>query len=135
MTSLDQYHRSGLQAYLDDEYLTDLLTFVTYPNLLWDWIHVWPLLGLPQDQASEREDTDRKRLHLMGLKHQYDPYRHILSSFLTDGERAGQYVVTKEHYTRVALKMARYLFEPKKPYASLCWQCLFRSFVHANESD
>jgi hypothetical protein len=115
MTSLDQYHRAGLQAYQEDEYLCDLLTFVTYPNPLWDWIHVWPLLGLPQNQAAEREDTDRKRLHLMGLKPQYDPYRHILSDFLTDQERAGQYMVTKEYYTRVALKMAKYLFEPKKP--------------------
>jgi len=115
MTSLDQYHRASLQGYLEDEYLTDLLTFVTFPTPLWDWIHVWPLLGLAQNQATGREDTDRKRLHLMGLKAQHDQYRHILSGFLTDQERAGQYMLTKEHYTRVALKVAKYLFEPKKP--------------------
>lgn len=115
MTSLDQYHRVGLQAYLEDEYLTDLLTFVTYPTPLWDWIHVWPLLGLPQNQATGREDMDRKRLHIMGLKPQYDTYRHLLSDFLTDRERAEQYMLTNEHYARVALKIAKYLFEPKTP--------------------
>jgi len=39
----------------------------------------------------------------------------MLSQFLTDRERAGRYVITHAHYTRVALRMAKYLFEPKKP--------------------
>jgi len=115
MGSLDQYHFTTLQPYFEDEYLTDLLTFVTYSSRLWDWIHMWPLLGLPQSQTVEQEEKDRKGLHLMGLKQCYDKYRHTLADFLTDSKRAGVCVITKDHYTRVALKLAKYLFEPKKP--------------------
>jgi hypothetical protein len=115
MLAWDQYLHAELEKYFADEYLTDLLTFVTYPHLLWDWIHMWPLLCLPQEETIEREEIDRQGLHLMGLKQTFDPYRHMLSQFLTDRERAGRYVITPAHYTRVALHMAKYLFEPKKP--------------------
>ncbi|KDR77817.1 hypothetical protein GALMADRAFT_245920 [Galerina marginata CBS 339.88] len=115
MLAWDQYLHAELKNYFADEYLTDLLTFVTYPHLLWDWIHMWPLLGLPQEQTVEQEEIDRRGLHLMGLKQTFDPYRHMLSQFLTDRERAGRYLITRSHYTRVALNIAKYLFEPKKP--------------------
>ncbi|KAF8878896.1 hypothetical protein CPB84DRAFT_1793757 [Gymnopilus junonius] len=95
--------------------LVHLLTFVTYPHLLWDWLHVWPLLAVPADETVEVEDMDRRGLYLMGLKQTFDPYRHMLSQFLTDKARAGRYVMAPAHYTRVALRIAKYLFEPKKP--------------------
>jgi hypothetical protein len=63
--------------------------------------------------ANGWEDRDRKRLHLTGVKLAYDPYPHILLDFLTDQERAGQYMLTKEHYMAIALKMAKYLSNPK----------------------
>ncbi|KAF8964897.1 hypothetical protein BDZ97DRAFT_822699 [Flammula alnicola] len=115
MHAWDQYLHAELKNYFADLCLTDLLTFVTYPNLLWDWIHMWPLLGLAQSDAIEKEEMDRRGLHLMGLKQIFDAYRHMLSQFLTDRERAGRYHLTSEHYTRVALRIAKYLFEPKKP--------------------
>lgn len=115
MSALDRFYLVELHSYFEDEFLIDLLTFVTYPNFLWDWVHMWPLLGLPQGEAFEREEVDRKRLHVMGLKQVHDPYRHMLAQFLTNHERAGKYVITKDHYTRVAMKVAKYLFEPKKP--------------------
>jgi len=111
----DHYLHAELKHYFADEYLTDLLVFATYPNLLLDWLHMWPLLGLPQHETIEREERDRRGLHLIGLKQTYDQYRHMLAQFLADRERAGKFVMTKQHYTRVALRIARYLFEPKKP--------------------
>ena len=116
MHAWDQYLHSELSKYFSDEYLTDLLTFVTYPHLLWDWLHVWPLLGVPVEESVEREEADKRGLYLMGLKQIYDPYRHMMMQFLTDAARAGRYAMTPAHYTRVAFRIARYLFEPKKPY-------------------
>lgn len=115
MASLDRYHQTALEAYFEDECLTDLLTFVTYSDSLWDWTHVWPLLGLPHEDTVIREDQDKKKLHILGLKQAYHSYRQLLSQFLTDADRAGKYRITDDHYTRVALKVAKYLFEPKKP--------------------
>jgi len=115
MRAWDQYLTTELKTYFADEYLTDLLTFVTYPHLLWDWMHMWPLLGVPQDEAQKKEDTDKEGLYLMGLKQTFDAYRHMLSQFLTDQTRSGEFIMTRTHYTRVALRIARYLFEPKKP--------------------
>ncbi|KAF9522300.1 hypothetical protein CPB83DRAFT_118206 [Crepidotus variabilis] len=115
MGLLDHYHQSALEGYFADDCLTDLLTFVTYPDSLWDWIHVWPLLGLMHSETVEREESDRKKLHLLGLKQTYDSYRHILAQYLADETRAGRYHLVEAHYTRVALKVAKYLFEPKQP--------------------
>ncbi|KAJ3509113.1 hypothetical protein NLJ89_g5385 [Agrocybe chaxingu] len=112
---LDQYLLNELKNYTPDEPLFDLLTFVTYPNLLWEWLHMWPLLGVPAAETAEREEVDRRSLCLMGLKQPFDQYRHILAGFLTDRGRAGRSTLDGGHYARVALKMARYLFEPKKP--------------------
>jgi hypothetical protein len=110
-----QYLYSELKNYFTDACLIDLVTFVTYQNLLWNWIHVWPLLGIPFDETADKEAVDLKGLHLMGLKQQFDPYRHLLSQFLTDTTRAGIFFITSKHYTRVALRIVKYLFEPKKP--------------------
>jgi hypothetical protein len=47
MIAWDQYLHAELKSYLADEYLMDLLAFVTYPQ-----IHVWALVGpsyLPLD--------------------------------------------------------------------------------------
>ncbi|KAH9480031.1 hypothetical protein JR316_0006628 [Psilocybe cubensis] len=115
LRSWDQYLHNELSTYFADESLTDLLTFVTYPNLLWDWLHMWPLLGVPPPESLEKEAIDKRSLHLMGLKQVFDPYRHMLSQFLTDKDRAGRQVITRAHYTRVALRLAKYLFEPKTP--------------------
>lgn len=116
MMAWDQYLHAELKTYsADDEYLTDLLAFVTYPHLFWDWIHVWPLLGLSYNDSLEREDADRKALHLTGLKQPFDAYRHMLSQFLTNQERAGRHWVTHHVYARVAFRMTKYLFEPKRP--------------------
>lgn len=115
MHSWDQYLHAELKHYLANEHLAALLTFVTYPNPLWDWLHVWPLLGVAQANAGEKEDLDWRGLHLMGLKQVFDPYRHMVSQFLTDRQRVGRYCVTGALYTRIALQMAQYLFEPKKP--------------------
>jgi hypothetical protein len=104
-----------VKNYFADDYMTNLLAFVTYPGHLWDWIHIWPLLGLPQCETNDKEAIDRRSLHLMGLKRMYDAYRHMLSQFLTDRDRSGQYRLKSEHYTQVALRMTKYLFEPKKP--------------------
>jgi len=109
------YLLTELETYFIDENLSDLLVFATYPNLLWDWMHVWPLLGVPQHEAIEMEEKDRRSLHLMGLRQTFDQYRHMLAQFLTDRERSRQYSMTKQRYTRVALRIAKYLFEPKKP--------------------
>jgi len=116
MRSWDGYLQKEVQNYFADDILTDLLTFVTYPGPLWDWIHVWPLLGIPLSETNDKEAVDRASLHLMGLKPIYDPYRHMLSQFLTDRERSGRYQMKSEHYTQAALRMSKYLFETKKPY-------------------
>jgi hypothetical protein len=115
MLAWDQYLHAELKCYSADEYLTDLLAFVTYPHLLWDWIHVWPLLGLSYIETSEREVTDRHALHLTGLKQSFDAYRHMLSLFLMNHDRSGRYVMTSHIYARVALRITKYLFEPKRP--------------------
>jgi len=119
MQSWDKYLQQEVQTYFADDVLTDLLTFVTYPGHLWDWIHVWPLLGIPLSETSEKEAIDRGSLHLMGLRPIYDQYRRMLSQFLTDRDRSGRYHMKSEHYTQVALRVSKYLFEPKKPYAVL----------------
>ncbi|KAF9476403.1 hypothetical protein BDN70DRAFT_882509 [Pholiota conissans] len=115
LRSWDQYLLGQLNIYFVDECLLDLLTFVTYPNLLWDWIHVWPLLGLSQSEALEKEQVDRASLYLMGLKQVFDAYRHMLSQFLTDPVRSGRFHLESRQYTNVALRMAKYLCQPKKP--------------------
>lgn len=116
LRSWDQYLHNELSTYFSDENLTNLLTFVTYPNLLWDWLHMWPLLGVPPPDSLDKEAIDKRCLHLMGLKQVFDPYRHMLSQFLTDKDRAGRHVITPSHYTQVALRLAKYLFEPKTPW-------------------
>lgn len=116
MRSWDGYLQKEVQNYFADNFLIDLLTFVTYPGRLWDWIHVWPLLCIPLSETNEKEAVDRGSLHLMGLESIYDPYRRMLSQFLTDRDRSGRYQLKSEHYTQVALRMSKYLFEPKKPY-------------------
>ncbi|KAF8184234.1 hypothetical protein BJ912DRAFT_975450 [Pholiota molesta] len=116
MRAWDQYLHAELTHYFADDCLTALLTFVTYPNLLWDWIHVWPLLGLAaQPDALQAEARDRAGLHLTGLKQVFDAYRHMLAQFLTDRTRSGAHHLKDRHYTDVAIRMARYLCEPKKP--------------------
>jgi len=55
-------------------------------------------------------------LYLMGLKPIYDMYRRMLSQFLMDRDRSGGYHMKSEHYTQVALRISKYVFEPKKPY-------------------
>jgi hypothetical protein len=115
MLAWDQYLHSELKSYSADEYLTDLLAFVTYPHLLWDWIHVWPLLGLSYNETSDREEADRHALHLTGLKQSFDAYRHMLSLFLNNRDRSGRYVMTSHIYARVAFRITKYLFEPKRP--------------------
>jgi RecA/RadA recombinase len=115
MLSWDQYLHAELKNYSADEYLMDLLAFVTYPHLLWDWIHVWPLLGLSHSETSEREGIDRRALHLTGLKQSFDAYRHMLSQFLADRDRSGRYAMTSNTYARVAFRITKYLFEPKRP--------------------
>jgi len=115
MIAWDQYLHAELKNYSADEYLTDLLAFVTYPHLLWDWIHVWPLLGLSYSEALEREEADRRALHLTGLKQSFDAYRHMLSLFLINHDRSGRYAMTSHIYARVALRITKYLFEPKRP--------------------
>lgn len=104
--SWDGYLQKEVQNYFADDILTDLLTFVMYPGPLWDWIHGWPLLGIPLSETDDKEAVDRASLHLMGLKPIYDPYRHMLSQFLTDHERSGRYQMKSEHYTQVALRMS-----------------------------
>jgi len=42
-------------------------------------------------------------------------YQHMLSQFLTDRDKSGQYRMKSEHYMQVVLRMTKYLFEPKKP--------------------
>jgi len=116
MHSWDKYLQKEVRKYFVDDFLTDLLTFVTYPGRLWDWIHVWPLLGIPLSDTNEKEAIDRGSLHLMGLKPIYDPYRRMLFQFLTDRGQSGRYHMKSEHYTQVALQMSRYMFEPKKLY-------------------
>jgi hypothetical protein len=118
MRSWDRYLQQEVQTYFADDVLTDLLTFVTYPGHLWDWIHVWPLLGIPLSETNEKEAIDRGSFHLMGLKPIYDQYRRMLSQFLTDRDRSGRYYKS-EHYTQVALRVSKYLFEPKMPYVVL----------------
>ena len=73
MRSWDKYLQQEVQKYFADDFLTDLLTFITYPGPLWDWIHVLPLLGIPLSETNEKEAIDRGSLHLMGLKLIYDP--------------------------------------------------------------
>jgi hypothetical protein len=67
-------------------------------------------------ETNEKEGIDRGSLHLMELKSIFDPYRRMLSQFLTDHDRLGRYQMKSEHYTQVALHMSKYLFKPKKPY-------------------
>jgi len=130
MRSWDKYLQQEVQKYFADDFLTDLLTFITYPGPLWDWIHVLPLLGIPLSETNEKEAIDRGSLHLMGLKPIYDPYRRMLSQFLTDRDRSGRYHMKSEHYTQVALRMLKYMFEPKKPYLfrSISFSCLTEVF-------
>jgi hypothetical protein len=120
MRSWGKYLQQEVQKYFADDFLMNLLTFATYPGPLWDWIHVWPFLGIPLSEVNEKEAIDRGSLHLMGLKSMYDPYRRMLSQFLMDRDRSGRYHMKSEHYAQVALRMSKYMFEPKKPY-------LFRS--------
>jgi len=115
LRSWDKYLHEEVKNYFVDNYMTDLLTFVTYPGLLWDRIHIWPLLGLPLSETDDREAIDKRSLHLMGLEQMYDVYRHMLSQFLRDRDRSGKYHMKSKHYTQVVLRMIKYLFEPKKP--------------------
>ena len=95
--------------------LGDVLPLATYPGLLWDWAHVWPLLGVPPAAARALEEHDRNGLHVTGLRQTFDAYRHMLASFLGDERRAGGYVMGGVQYGRVAKRVARYLCEAKTP--------------------
>ena len=94
---MGQYLQQEVQKYFADNFLTDLLTFVTYPRPLWSWIHIWPLLGIPLSETSYR----RGSLHFMELKSIYDPYQQMLSQFLMDRDRSGRYHMKSEHTHRL----------------------------------
>ncbi|PPQ85088.1 hypothetical protein CVT24_011918 [Panaeolus cyanescens] len=117
MNAWDQYLHNELKPYLSSPYLSSILVFLTYPSAapLWDWIHLPPLLGLKYDDSLAIVEKDREELHLLGLKTQHEPYRAMMAQFLTDRERADEYFVTKEMYADVAVKVAKYMFEPKQP--------------------
>lgn len=67
----------------------------------WDWLHVWPLLGIAPAEAATLEDEDRSLLHFTGLRPapgggaegQFDAYRGMLREFLSDKDRAGRFAV------------------------------------------
>ncbi|KAF8157794.1 hypothetical protein B0H34DRAFT_706061 [Crassisporium funariophilum] len=62
MRSWDKYLQQEVEKYFAHDILMNLLTFVTYPSPLWDWIHVWPLLGVPLSETNEKEAFD---IHLL----------------------------------------------------------------------
>ncbi len=106
--------------------------FATYPGLLWDWAHVWPLLGVPPAAARALEERDRNALHVTGLRHTFDAYRHMFAGFWAMSEGAGAYVMGGVQYVRVAKRVARYLCEAKTPVRSFFSSFLF-FFLCANE--
>jgi len=57
MRSWDKYLQQEVQKYFADDFLTDLLTFITHPGPLWDWIHVLPLLGISLSDTNEKRPS------------------------------------------------------------------------------
>ena len=122
---------SGMEYEEEDALLGDVLPLATYPGLLWDWAHVWPLLGVAPAAARALEEHDRDALHVTGLRQTFDAYRHMLAGFLGDERRAGGYVLGGVQYVRVAKRVARYLCEAKTPYVLFLVVLFF--FLCANE--